>query len=140
MAEALLRDALAARGLDQTRVSSAGIGAWDGAPASEGAYLVGLENGLDLSAHRARLVTPELLREADLVLAMGDSHVDRLRALGADDRVHLLAEYAGRGNEPEVTDPFGGDLDGYRRTFDELTDLVGRVADRLVAQRPGDHR
>jgi protein-tyrosine-phosphatase len=138
MAEALLRDALAARGLDQVTVSSAGIGAWEGAPASEGAYLVGLEHGLDLSGHRARLATPELLRDSDLVLAMGRSHLDRLRALGGDDRVHLLAEYAGRESEPEVSDPFGGTLDGYRTTFDELTDLVGRVADRLVTQRPGD--
>jgi len=39
-------------------VGSAGTGAWDGAPASEGAYLVGLERGLDLSGHRARLLTP----------------------------------------------------------------------------------
>src|SRR5574338_1705589 len=53
MAEALMRQALAARGLDQVTVSSAGTGAWDGAPVSEGAYLVGLENGLDLSGHRA---------------------------------------------------------------------------------------
>ncbi len=37
-------------GADQVTVSSAGTGAWDGAPASEGAYLVGLEHGLDLAA------------------------------------------------------------------------------------------
>nr|MBA3444989.1 low molecular weight protein arginine phosphatase [Gemmatimonadales bacterium] len=46
MAEALLRDALASRGADQVMVSSAGTGAWNGAPVSEGAYLVGLEHGL----------------------------------------------------------------------------------------------
>src|SRR5262245_47868246 len=44
MAEALLRQAVTARALDQVTVSSAGTGAWDGAPVSEGAYLVGLEN------------------------------------------------------------------------------------------------
>ena len=51
LAEALLRRELGLRGTDGVQVSSAGTGAWEGAPTSEGAYLVALENGLDLSAH-----------------------------------------------------------------------------------------
>ena len=39
MAEALLREALAARGIDSVTVASAGTGAWEGAPASEGAVI-----------------------------------------------------------------------------------------------------
>jgi len=62
MAETLLREALAARGVDQVTVSSAGTGAWEGAPASEGAYLVGLEHGLDMSAHRAQLLTRDIVK------------------------------------------------------------------------------
>ena len=62
LAEALLRQALAARGVTGVEVSSAGTGAWEGAPASEGAYLVALEHGLDLSGHRARLLTSEVDR------------------------------------------------------------------------------
>ena len=62
MAEVLLREALASRGADQVTVSSAGTGAWDGAPVSEGAYLVGLEHGLDLSGHRAQLLTREVVK------------------------------------------------------------------------------
>ena len=96
MAEALLREAAAARGLDQVVVSSAGTGAWDGAPASEGAYLVGLENGLDLSNHRARLLTRELVRGADLILAMSGHHLARVAELGGEDKAHLLGAYAGR--------------------------------------------
>src|SRR5215210_4001197 len=96
MAEALLRDALASRGADQITVSSAGTGAWEGAPASEGAYLVGLEQGLDLSAHRARLLTPDLVRSADLILAMSGQHRARVSELGGEDKAHVLGEYAGR--------------------------------------------
>jgi protein-tyrosine-phosphatase len=51
LAASLLERALKERGLE-VEVTSAGTGAWDGAPASEGAYLVGLERGLDLSGHR----------------------------------------------------------------------------------------
>ena len=42
MAEAIMRHALEERGVEEVVVSSAGTGAFDGAPASEGAYLVAL--------------------------------------------------------------------------------------------------
>ncbi|NOT09551.1 MAG: RpiB/LacA/LacB family sugar-phosphate isomerase, partial [Gemmatimonadales bacterium] len=70
MAEAMLRRAAIEAGIAGIEVSSAGIGAWEGAAASEGAYLVLLEKGLDLSGHRARLLTRELVEGADLVLTM----------------------------------------------------------------------
>jgi protein-tyrosine phosphatase len=133
MAEALLREAAAARGLDQVVVSSAGAGAWDGAPVSEGAYLVGLENGLDLSNHRARLLTREIVRGADLVLVMSGHHLARVAELGGEDKAHLLGAYAGR--EPgrtEVTDPFGSDLASYRHAFAELQDMIGAVVSRVA--------
>jgi protein-tyrosine-phosphatase len=132
MAEALLREAVAARGLDVV-VSSAGAGAWDGAPVSEGAYLVGLENGLDLSNHRARLLTREIVRGADLILVMSGHHLARVAELGGEDKAHLLGAYAGR--EPgrtEVNDPFGSDLASYRNTFTELQELIGAVVSRVA--------
>jgi protein-tyrosine phosphatase len=133
MAEALLREALAARGLEQVSVSSAGTGAWDGAPVSEGAYLVGLENGLDLSGHRARLLTRELVRGADLILVMSGHHHARVVELGGGDKVHLLAAYAGRDEgSGEVTDPFGSDLASYRTTYTELEELIGAVVSRVA--------
>jgi protein-tyrosine phosphatase len=133
MAEALMREALASRGAEQVTVSSAGTGAWDGAPVSEGAYLVGLEHGLDLSGHRACLLTRELVKSADLILTMSGSHRARVLELGGEDKVHLLAEYAGRDEgEAEVTDPFGSDLASYRLTYDELQKLIGGVVSRVA--------
>src|SRR5580765_7330309 len=92
VAEAMMQEALASRGVEQVTVSSAGTGAWDGAPVSEGAYLVGLEHGLDLSEHRARLLTRELVKSADLILTMSGSHRARVAELGGEDKVHLLVE------------------------------------------------
>jgi protein-tyrosine-phosphatase len=133
MAEALMREALATRGAEQVTVSSAGTGAWDGAPVSEGAYLVGLEHGLDLSGHRARLLTRELVKSADLILTMSGSHRARVAELGGEDKAHLLAEYAGRDEaEAEVSDPFGSDLASYRLTYDELQKLIGGVVSRVA--------
>src|SRR5256886_7703534 len=137
LAAALLERALKERGLD-VNVTSAGTGAWDGAPASEGAYLVGLERGLDLSGHRARLLTRELVEEADLILTMARHHRARVDELGGEGRVFVLGEYGGReGDEAEVSDPFGGDLDVYRDTCAELEALVTAVVERLAKE--GQH-
>jgi protein-tyrosine-phosphatase len=140
LAEALLRQALVARGVTDVEVSSAGTGAWEGAPASEGAYLVALELGLDLSEHRARLLTADVIAESDLILTMARHHRARVLELDATGQVHLLGEFAGRaGVDAEVADPFGADLETYRETRDELADLAAIVAARLAEER-GDAR
>ena len=142
LAEALLLRTLKERGVEGVNVTSAGTGAWDGAPASEGAYLVGLERGLDLSGHRARLLTRELVEQADLILTMARHHRARVDELGGEGRVFVLGEYAGRDSDTaEVSDPFGGDLDVYRNTCVELEGLVGTTAERLATEEPhGDRR
>ena len=141
LAEALLRRAVEQRGLDVT-VGSAGTGAWEGAPASEGAYLVGLEHGLDLSAHRARLLSRDLVEMSDLVLTMARHHRARVDELGGGGRVQVLGEYAGMAAaDAEVGDPFGGDLEIYRETFRQLAQLIDAVAQRLAAEAgSGDPR
>lgn len=141
MAEAIMRQALQSRGDSRVTVGSAGIGAWEGGPASEGAYLVALEHGLDLSAHRARMLTRELVEQADLVLCMSRHHCARVRELGGGDKVHLLGEYAGlTGDDAEVNDPFGGDLGSYRETFRDLGRMIETIVGRLEAERHGDRR
>ncbi|MGH7507912.1 MAG: low molecular weight protein arginine phosphatase [Gemmatimonadales bacterium] len=132
MAEVLLREALSSRGTDQVTVSSAGTGAWEGAPASEGAYLVGLEHGLDLSRHRAQLLTRDLVKSADLILTMSSHHRARVAELGGEDKVHVLGEYLGRDEaKAEISDPFGSDLTSYRTTFDELQEMIHGVVSRV---------
>jgi protein-tyrosine-phosphatase len=133
MAEAMLLDSLASRGAYQLTVSSAGTGAWEGAPVSEGAYLVGLEHGLDLSGHRARLLTRELVRSADLILTMSGHHSARVAELGGEQKVQMLGEYAGRDeSRAEISDPFGAELASYRHTYDELQELIGGVLSRVA--------
>jgi protein-tyrosine-phosphatase len=141
LAQVLLARALAERGVSDVEVSSAGTGAWDGAPASEGAYLVALERGLDLSEHRARLLTRELVEAADLVFTMARHHRARVQELGGEGRAFVLGEYAGRsGEDAEVGDPFGGDLEVYRDTYAELEALIATVAARLADEAQREDR
>lgn len=139
IAEALARRFAAERNLSDLEVGSAGTAAWDGAPASDGALLVAMERSLDLSTHRARLLTRDLVSGSDLILAMGPHHLERIEALGGTGKTHLLASYASRGrSERSITDPFGGDLDVYRSAFDELDREVQHAIERIAAERaPG---
>ncbi len=73
MAEGLLRHHLAARGVD-VGVSSAGL-LYDDHQASGHAVTVLGDRGIDLSTHRSRRMTADLLTGADLLLAMERRHV-----------------------------------------------------------------
>jgi protein-tyrosine-phosphatase len=133
MAEALLRKRLTAAGRPDLLVESAGTGAWDGAPASEGSYLVSLEQGVDLSEHRARMLTRPMVDQADLVLAMSRPHLARVRELGGGGRAHLLGEFAGHeGAAAEIDDPFGGELEDFRRTYRELEGMMPAIVARII--------
>ena len=135
MAEVLLRQALRELGDSDTVLGSAGVGAVEGEPASEGAYLVALEHGADLSAHRSRRLTPELANGADLILVMSSRHREYLHTMlgePAADKVALLGEYAGfHGADAEVQDPFGAELEEYRETWSQLERLTRAAAARL---------
>jgi protein-tyrosine-phosphatase len=136
LAEALARKVVIERGLSDVELESAGTSAWDGAPASDGALLVGMERGLDLSQHRSQTLTRDLVQGADLVLAMGPHHLERIEALGGAGRSYLITEFASRGvSARPVNDPIGGELEMYRATADELEEEVRRVFDRITAER-----
>jgi len=137
IAAAIARRVAHERGLAHLVLRSAGTSAVDGQPASDGALLVGIERQLDLTEHRARQLTPELVDQADLILVMGPHHLERVEALGGTGKSYLLTDYATRSYDGRpVTDPFGGDLDGYRATTSAtLTDIEEMAIERAAAER-----
>ncbi len=139
LAEAVARREAIERGLSDIDVASAGISAWDGAPASDGALLVAIERRLDLGSHRAQQLTRDLVERSDVILVMGPHHYERVVALGGNEKVWLLTAYASRSDSGHaIADPFGGDLVAYRSTLVELEREVRAAFDRLVAERaPG---
>ena len=137
MAAAILEHLLQARGITAIAVRSAGTAPWDGAPASEASYLVSLEHGLDLSSHRSRRLTTDIVADAGLILGMSAHHVDRAIQLGGSGKAYLLGEYAGEpAEDAEVADPFGGEIEEYRATYDRLAALLEAALPRLIAARP----
>lgn len=137
LGEVLLRSHLAATpALADVTVASAGTNAWSGTPASEGSYLVALERGLDLSAHRATALTHDMVHKADLILTMGQGHAKVVRGMGGTGKTHTVVEYAGRGADlpADVADPIGGEVEDYRYTADMLDQLMASVVARLARE------
>jgi protein-tyrosine-phosphatase len=136
MAAAIARRVAQERGLADLSVESAGTSAWDGQPASDGALLVGLERQLDLNDHRSRTITPALVDDTDLILTMGPHHRDQVEGMGGGGKTFLLSAYASHGAEEKpISDPFGGDLETYRATADELETSIRKIIDRVAAER-----
>jgi protein-tyrosine-phosphatase len=131
LAEGLARRIAQRRGLTDVTISSAGINAWENSPASDGSLLVGMEREVDLTNHRARVLTPEIVSEADLIFVMTPSHSEQVKQMGGRGKVHVLDEYASGAAGDGISDPYGGDLSAYRETADALEVHLEKVFDRL---------
>ncbi len=133
MAEAVARAELERRGWKHVHVASAGTSAEYGDPAAAEARAVVARHGLVLESHRSRLLTPELVEWADLILAMGGSHLAAVARLGGESRMALLGDFAADDGSTGigVPDPFGADEAVYEETFAVLERMVGGMMDRL---------
>lgn len=113
-------------------ISSAGLFAAEGSPATREAGAALEEMGLNIGGHRSRRLTPSLAEAADLLIAMEGWQADELCARYPHCRGHIftLAELAGGGND--VADPYGGDGERYRHTAEQLRELIDRAWGEII--------
>lgn len=118
MAMAIWADRLGKRTGGRVVVESAGISALVGNPADPLALTLMAERGLDLTGHRARQLTAELARGAELILVMEEGHrkaVEQMIPM-ARGRVHRL----GRWGNFDIPDPYRRP----RAAFEESLKLI----------------
>jgi protein-tyrosine-phosphatase len=128
MAEGLCAATAQNMGLE-VQATSAGVDAAVGRGASPHAVTVMHEMAIDLSQHRARQLAAETAQEVDLVLAMTPRHAEQARAIvGTTVPVGVLGDYAGR--DEAVDDPFGGKVEDYRRTAQQIQRLLTEALSR----------
>ena len=138
MAEALLNAQLDQDEIHRDwQVSSAGTWATDGNAATGHAIDEMAERGIDLRRHRARQITPRMMAQADLVLAMTNAHAAKLRGDFPDfaAKVYLLSQMVGQ--TYDVADPYGGGRQVYARTARELERLIDGGYPRIVQLAEG---
>jgi RpiB/LacA/LacB family sugar-phosphate isomerase len=122
MAEALFQRAAAGRG--EFRVFSAGLGAVDGQPPTAHSVAAMRELGIDISQQHSRLLTADLVRQADYIFGMTHSHVDAIALLypPTAEKTFLLREFDDTLEEFEkdISDPIGGTYEVYKNCRDQI--------------------
>lgn len=120
MAEALLR-----KKTDAHTAGSAGISVLFSTPASPKAVLAMEEYGLDITGHRSRQLTSEMVEDADKILVMTQTHKLLVSQFfpGTEGKTFTLGEFAGH-PERDVSDPFGQSKETYLACADEIAKLL----------------
>ncbi|MEC8209179.1 MAG: low molecular weight protein arginine phosphatase [Verrucomicrobiota bacterium] len=128
MAEKLLQHALTGQEapLNQIEIVSAGVAAGYGDPASANSVAALKKIKLDLGRHKSQPLTQDLIDRAFLILGMTQPHIDILSHYFTDlpERVHLFREFMGKGETPEIPDPYGQDYAAYANCFDSMVEAI----------------
>lgn len=136
MAEAITRQLLAQK-LSLTEpelerrgysVVSAGSFALPGARATPQAVQALRDMGADLSHHRSRPLTVELIHQADRIYTMGRSHARAVTALvpSATEKVETLDPSG------DIDDPIGGDVTLYQHLAGFMRELIEKRLEQQV--------
>src|SRR5439155_9418116 len=138
MAEGLFRHAV--KGRSDFRVLSAGVGAVDGLPPSEHAVRALKELGIDISKQRSRMLTAELIHEADYNFGMTHSHINAITMLypQAAEKTFLLREFDETldSYENDISDPIGGSLEVYVACRDQIEQGLASLV-KFIEQTSG---
>ena len=127
--------ALARKALGDTadwKVLSAGISALNGQPVSPHSVTALRSQGLDISGHRAQMLTGRMVQEADYIFGLTRGHVEGIAALypEAAEKLFVLRELEDDVAELDldIQDPIGGPLEGYV----ECRDQIGKAVDAAL--------
>lgn len=150
MAEGLLRDKLPENFQEKVAIASAGTDALHGNWATGFAVRIMQEYGVDISSHRARLLSRQMILEANLILAMEQYHLKIIRSLKrkASAKSFLISTFdttrtsfdttrtsLDTSHAPyDIPDPIGGDLTLYRESARLIHDCLAGVYTYLEEQ------
>ncbi|TYR80180.1 low molecular weight protein arginine phosphatase [Priestia megaterium] len=126
IAAALLR----ARNIEGIDVKSAGLFAGEGQSASNHAQTVLKNYGVSFS-HSSSQITNEDLQWATYILTMTNQHKSLIisQAPEVAHKTFTLKEFAGQ--EGDITDPFGGSIQVYQHTLEEIEALINKMIKKL---------
>ena len=108
--------------ISKTKAKSAGMSAGVPQGAAKNACIAVETYGASLENHLSSQLSPEDLQEYKLIITMTSSQRDMLRSFVNNDKVISLADFAGE--EGEVFDPYGGDLELYEKTLRQIYEYI----------------
>jgi protein-tyrosine phosphatase len=137
MAAALLAGALAGTERQPT-IASAGLHAKPYGPADDRGCRAAVELGCSLERHESRMITSEMVEQADVIFVM--DRLNEAKLLGrfpyAKGKVRLLGACEPDARQLDITDPYDGDLEDVRRCYERLARCVRHLATDLGGSVP----
>jgi len=112
---------------------SAGLMATDGAKATKHTLALVREWNQDLSEHRAKMLEPDVVKNADWIAVMNSSHAAALREYFEKDssKIILLGSFDPQNGDEEILDPFGGSREGYETCAARIRRAVEKLAQAI---------
>jgi len=141
MCEALMKQALESLPEAQVAVDSAGLNAVPGTPAHPWAVIAAQKFGISLEKHRAKLLTPEMVNQADVIFVMDYQNQVQLlsRHPRALEKVFMLCAYAcGDYHSFEIADPYHCGADATRSCYEVLNVCIQNLVSSYLCESPGD--
>lgn len=111
-------------------VFSAGTMSFGGGTAAKEAIDVLMEENIDISEHRSRPLTEELIDRADIILAMTDSHRRQVLSIApdADEKTFLIKDFDDdAGENKNIPDPIGMGKDVYTACVNEIKKCMSNL-------------
>lgn len=132
MAQAIAFKELKRLGILSVEVFSAGVAAFPGQPAARYGIEVLKEMDIDLRDHRSAILDKKMVDDADIILTMTSEHLQAVlqRYPQAVEKIYTLGNYSRVGGD--ILDPFGGSIEEYRRSVDQISTMVNFLVDRLI--------
>lgn len=136
MAEGIFKHMMKNANIENINVSSAGISAYEGDAANEKAIVALNKKGIDITLHKAKLLTKELISESSLILTMTSSHKRMIITALPEhsNNVYALKEFAYiiNGEETDsknldIADPYGLDYNAYEKTAEEIEEQLQKI-------------
>ena len=134
MAEAMLKKFLKEAGLsEKIKVDSAGTGGYNGILASSNTVNVMKEEGVDVSLHRGKGITRDLVKKSDFIFVMEKRHRDIILNIMPEvaEKVRLLKP------DSDISDPIGLSVEEYRMIKDIIKNEVENVFLDLLKEKKG---
>lgn len=138
MAEGLLKHLLPPELKSQVNIRSAGTHGLHGHQAEPNAVAAMAHWGIDIGSHRARLLTYDMIRQADLILAMEKAHLEAIRGMSLFARpdARLLTHFGPSHLSSEIADPYGAPLEAYQECLQILRPCINGVIRWLAFEDP----
>jgi len=116
---------------DEFEVSSAGIYAFEGEPASDEAIEAVKEYRVNIENHRASTLSKDMVKSADVIFCMTSKHKQKIIEQYAEAREKTLTILEAANMDGDIIDPYGMPLEEYKNCAKDIYLALKKICIRM---------